>query len=94
VHVLRIEHPTADYDAWKAAFDSDPVDRSGKGVRRHVVLRPEDDPAFVCVEVAFDTAAEAEVLLAAMREVWERVAGTVVFDPQARIFEVAEDRSY
>ena len=23
--VVRIEHPVADYDAWKQAFDSDPM---------------------------------------------------------------------
>ena len=27
VHILRIEHPVPDYDAWKEAFDSDPISR-------------------------------------------------------------------
>jgi len=94
MHVLRIEHPTAGYDGWKAAFNSDPVGRERMGVRRHQVLRAEDDPRFVCIELTFDSVAAAEALHAAMREVWKQVAGTVVFDPQVRIFELTEDRSY
>jgi hypothetical protein len=27
MYILRIEHPVSDYDAWKAAFDSDPIGR-------------------------------------------------------------------
>ena len=27
MHILRIEHPVPDYDAWKQAFDSDPIGR-------------------------------------------------------------------
>jgi hypothetical protein len=27
MHILRIEHPVPDYDAWKQAFDSDPLNR-------------------------------------------------------------------
>jgi hypothetical protein len=33
MHVLRIEHPVPDYDAWKEAFDNDPVGREQGGVR-------------------------------------------------------------
>ena len=94
MYVLRIEHPTADYDSWKAAFDSDPVGREAMGVRRYQVLRAADDPHFVCIELAFDSLAAAEALHDAMRAVWKRVAGTVVFDPQVRAFELTEDRSY
>lgn len=93
MHVLRIEHPTADYDGWKVAFDSDPVGRVAMGVRRYQVLRAADDPTFVCIELTFDTADEAAALLAAMRRVWSRITGTVIFDPRARMFEIAEERS-
>ena len=94
MHVLRVEHISADYENWKAMFDSDPVDRKGKGVRRHQVMRAEDDPKFVCIELTFDTAEQAHTLLDAMGEVWKKVDGTVIFEPKARVFEVAEDRTY
>ena len=94
MNVLRIEHRTGDYDSWKAMFDSDPVDRAGKGVRRHQVLRAQDDPDFVCVELAFDSADEARALLDAMDQVWKRITGDVIFEPKAQIFEIAEDKQY
>jgi hypothetical protein len=46
------------------------------------------------IDLEFDTQGEAEALLAAMREVWGRVAGTFMRDPQARIVEVAESKVY
>ena len=35
--VLYIEHAVRDFDAWKRAFDSDPVGREQNGVRRYRV---------------------------------------------------------
>ena len=32
---VRIEHPITGFEQWKAAFDRDPVDRRGSGVRRY-----------------------------------------------------------
>ncbi len=46
MHILRIEHPVPDYDAWKEAFDSDPIGREPSGVRRYRILRPNDDPNY------------------------------------------------
>jgi len=92
--ILRIEHPVPNYDGWKQAFDSDPVNRKQSGVRRYRILRPIDDPHYVIVDLEFDTVSQAEALLAAMREVWGRVAGTLVLNPQARIFEVPETAAY
>ena len=36
---LRIEHSVPDFAMWKLAFDSDPADRKGSGVRRYEVFR-------------------------------------------------------
>ena len=92
--ILRIEHPVADYAAWKAAFDSDPVGRARLGVRRHQILRAVDEPNQVMIDLEFQTFAEAEALLAAMRVVWNRVAGTIISNPQARIAEQVEVKDY
>jgi hypothetical protein len=91
---LRIEHPVADFAAWKEAFDADPVGREHSGVRRYRVMRPVDDDRFVLIDLEFDTPEEAEGLLAAMRAVWTRVTGTLISDPVARIVETVEGRSY
>jgi len=83
-----------DYDAWKEAFDSDPVGRERSHVRRYQIFRPVDDPRYVLIDIEFDTPGEAEALLASMQAVWDRVAGTIVSNPQARIVETVETKRY
>jgi hypothetical protein len=90
--VLRIEHPVPDYARWKEAFDSDPVDRKGSGVRRYTVMRAVDDPNYVVIDSEFADVGEAEAMLGALRELWGRV--DVMQDPKARIVEVAETVEY
>jgi hypothetical protein len=91
--VLRIEHPVSDYDAWKALFDKDPIDRSGSGVRRYAVLRPVDDRAYVCIDLEFDDAGSAQSFLKRLEsDVWTNPAATDVMTdrPRARVLETAE----
>ena len=92
--ILRIEHPVRDFDTWKEAFDADPVGRERAGVRRYRVMRPLDDPAYVLIDLEFDSSREAEDLLANMRVVWDRVSGTILSDPRARIVESVEAQEY
>jgi ribosomal protein L35AE/L33A len=92
--ILHIEHPVPDFDGWKMAFDSDPVGRKKSGVRRYQILRPVDDPNFVMIDLEFDTASQAEALLAAMRVVWSRVEGKIMTSPLARIVEAVEIKEY
>jgi hypothetical protein len=94
MYILRIEHPVSDFDGWKKAFDSDPVGREKSGVRRYRILRPVDDPRYVMIDLEFDTSGQAEALLAAMRVVWGRVQGKIIFNPQARIVHDVETREY
>lgn len=92
--IVRIEHPVPNYDGWKSAFDSDPVGRERSGVRRYQVLRSVDDSNYVMIDLEFDSKSEAEAFLAAMRAVWNRVEGDVIWSPQARIIEVVESKEY
>ena len=94
MYILRIEHPVPDFDGWKKAFDSDPVGREKSGVRRYRVLRPIDNANYVLIDLEFDTASQAESLLAAMRTVWSRVEGTIMMNPQARIVEAVETKEF
>jgi hypothetical protein len=66
MYILCIEHPVDDYDAWKAAFDSDPIGRERSGVRRYRVLRATHDPSYVMLELEFDTLSEAQAFKAAL----------------------------
>jgi hypothetical protein len=90
MHILRIEHPVPDYDRWKAAFDSDPIDRERSGVRRYRILRAADDPNYVMIDLEVD--GESEAVRTALRDLWARV--DVVHDPAARIAEAVESKEY
>ena len=88
--ILRIEHSVPDFSGWKHAFDSDPVDRKGSGVRRFHVFRSVEDPNYVMIDLEFDSLDEAEGLLAKMRRVWSGEGQKVMRNPQARIVEQVE----
>ncbi len=90
---IRIEAPVVDFAAWKAAFDRDPIDRAGAGVRAHRIHRPVDDPGLVLVDLDFDGRAEADAFLAALERVWAgSEAGSVLRgSPRARVVETVED---
>lgn len=93
---VQFEHAIKDFGMWKAAFDRDPIDRRGLGVRRHRVDRPLDDPNYVIGELEFDTTAEAQVCAVALRELWSSAAAApaLVGAPQLRIVEMVEDHAY
>ena len=92
MHILRIEHSAPKYEAWKQAFDSDPIGRERGGVRRHRVSRRMDDPSYVMVDLEFESAGAAESFRSALLDLWSRV--DVVRDPVVHIAEVVESKDY
>jgi hypothetical protein len=93
---LQLEHAVKDFEMWKGAFDRDPIDRRGLGVRRHRVFRPVDDPNYVMVELDFDTAEQAETCRTALHELWgsREAAPALAGAPQVRILDEVEDQNY
>jgi len=91
---LRIEHKVPNFDGWKKAFESDPIDRKKSGVRRYRVFRPTDDPNYVIIDLEFDKLADAEAALSALRKLWVQVEGKVMVNPQTRILDVVESMEY
>ena len=69
--VTLVHHRVADFDAWKAVYDSFAPVQTGHGVRHHHVWRSPDDPSLVVVVHTFDSpeAARAFLDLAERREV-------------------------
>jgi hypothetical protein len=94
--ILQIEHRVRDYAAWKAAFDSDPAGRTTGGVRSYEVYRPVDDPAYIAVDLVFDTRGEAEAFKVGLEELWlsPQARSALGGAPQARIVDVVESRRY
>jgi hypothetical protein len=79
-----------DYDTWKRAFDSDPADRRGSGVRRYRVARSVTEPNLVMIDLDFDDVAAAEGLLGKMQKIWAGPAASIMLNPRAVIVEDVE----
>jgi hypothetical protein len=93
---LHIEHPVVDFDLWNAAFDRFADVRHDAGVRSHRVSRPVDDPHYVIIDLAFDSAQQAQSFRTFLeQEIWSSsekspaLAGT----PQTVIFETDGSRA-
>ena len=90
--ILRIEHAVPDFEGWKKAFASDPIDRKKSGVKHYRIYRPADDPNYVIVDLEFDKLNDAQETLLSLRKLWDKVEGTVMINPQTAIFDIVESR--
>jgi hypothetical protein len=88
--VVRIEHSVPSFEKWKQAFDSDPADRKGSGVRRYQILRLHNDPNYVMIDLEFDSTNEAEAFAQKMQRIWDGPAKAVMQNPRARIADFVE----
>jgi hypothetical protein len=94
--ILQFEHAIKDFAMWKAAFDRDPIDRRTRGVRRHRIYRPLDDPNYVVGELEFETLVAARACGDALQQLWSnsRAAPALLGTPRVRIIETVEDQEY
>ena len=90
---LRIQHSVPNFEGWKRAFDNDPMDRKGSGVRRYHVHRSVTDPSLVMIDLEFDDAAGAHAMLDRLRQLWAGPGGAVMRNPEAWIVESVESKS-
>jgi hypothetical protein len=93
MHTLHIEHAVTDFDTWMTAFGRFAELRQQSGVRHERIQRPVDDPAYVVIELDFDTTGQAQSFLGFLQDtVWSSPtnAPALVGAPQTRIFELAE----
>ncbi len=88
--IVRIEHSVPNFEKWKQVFDSDPANRKGSGVRRYQILRPQDDPNHVLIDLEFDTLGEAQAFVVTMQRIWEGSGKAVMQNPRARIVDRVE----
>lgn len=90
--VVRIEHSVPSFDKWKQAFDRDPADRKGSGVRRYQILRLQNEPNYVMIDLEFDATAEAQAFVEKLQRIWEGPAKGVMLNPRARIADFVEGK--
>jgi hypothetical protein len=82
---LQIEHRIASFTDWKKAFDADPINRKQSGVLAYRISQPIDDPNYVIIDLEFENLQHAERALGALRKLWEKVDGKLMFNPKTRI---------
>jgi len=90
--ILQIEHKVPSFGGWEKAFESDPINRKKSGVRRYSIYRPVGDPNYVIIDLEFESLKEAEDTLAALRNLWGKVEGQVMVNPQTRILNLVETK--
>ncbi|HSU72131.1 MAG TPA: hypothetical protein VLI70_11785 [Micrococcaceae bacterium] len=87
---LQIEHGIKDYRMWKAAFDSDPLDRLASGVSAYRIATPVDDDHYVVLELDFRASGDAAAFLGRLQhDVWRSTAASPALAgaPKTRILE-------
>lgn len=88
--IVRIEHSVPSFEKWKQAFDSDPADRKGSGVRRYQILRLQAEPNYVMIDLEFDSIGEAEAFLVTMQRIWGGPGKAIMQNPSGRVADIVE----
>ncbi len=93
--IVRIEHGIQSFDAWKRAFDSDPLGRQNSGVRRYRILRPTGDPNYVMIDLEFDSSSKAQAFHLELNNFFGSAqAQKVMNNPRVRVVEAVESMEY
>lgn len=90
--ILRIEHKISNFEGWKNAFDSDPINRKKSGVKRYHIYRPNDDDNFVIIDLEFENLDDALKTRRALQDLWTNVEGTLIVSPQMKILTTVESK--
>jgi hypothetical protein len=90
--ILQIEHEVFNFEGWKKAFESDPINRKKAGVRHYNIFQLTDNSNFVLINLEFDNLSEAESTLASLKILWKNVDGKIMINPQVRILKLVESK--
>jgi hypothetical protein len=91
--IIRIQHQVPDFDRWKQAFDSDPMDRKESGVTRYHIYRSVNEPNLVLIDLQLDTIAQSRALLERLEQLWAGPGGAVMQNANALIVDAVESKS-
>jgi hypothetical protein len=92
--ILRIEHKISNFEGWKKAFDSDPLNREKSGVKRYRIFQPTDDLNFVIIDLEFDKLDEAKATQMALQNMWKNIEGKLIFSPKITLLNTVESKDY
>ena len=91
--LLRVQHVVPNFQAWKRAFDSDPIARETSGVRGYKIHRSITDPNFVMVDLEFSELDAAEKFHEKLRQLWAGYGDAVMRNPEVWLLETVETKS-
>lgn len=86
--VAAVRHPVADYDAWKAVYDTFPPTAGGALFSR--VNRSVDDPNMIAVVAGFETLEAAQAFLGNPELKDKMQESGVTAEPRIEIYEEVE----
>lgn len=86
---LHIEHRVTDFGTWSQAYARFADARDQAGVRQARIQQPVDDPAYVVIDLDFDTIGEADKFLTFLHETVWPTATALASPPQTRILQPA-----
>src|SRR5690606_5455488 len=90
--VVRVRHTVKDFATWQRAFDADPLDRAGSGVRRYRIMRAANDELDLTIDLMFKEVEQAEQMAQRLRELWRRPEVAVMLGgPTAEVLEHVEE---
>lgn len=92
--ILHIEHRISDLPTWLTAFRGFAPARAAAGVTHTAIYHPDDDPQYVVVELAFESAACADDFRTFLIErVWSSpdASPALVGAPTARVLVEVTD---
>ena len=69
--ILMIEYRVEDFNRWKSVFDSDPMDRTSRGVVKHWIYRDPDDPNHHVLGMEFVGTEQTKAFRQALAPMWE-----------------------
>ena len=87
---LHIEHAITDLATWHDAFDRFAEARAGAGVTASRICQPVDDPAYIVLQLDFDSTEAATRFLGFLEaNVWSTPANSpgLAGSPTARVLE-------
>ena len=91
--ILQIEHEVLNFEAWKKAFDNDPMNRKKAGVRHFHISQRLDNLNIVIIDLEFDHLNNAESMVTSLKSLWGNITGKIIINPQIRILKRIESKA-
>lgn len=90
--ILQIEHSILNYNAWKQAFEKDPLNRKASGVRSYKIIRPTDNEKYLFVWLEFDNVSSAEAMIKKLHALFKNGMETIMMRPKIRLLQLLEQQ--